>query len=346
MKILVDLHAMDINNGLVSNTGGEGRWGQSWAKLLGERGHEVTCICGGSASWGISQSISNIKLTNQCPEERFDMALFTGEDAHIDRKADLYIYMFWSPDFIVKSPELYNRNDQIIVCPWKHHFHRFKTKKWGDYNNPFAGKSYLMPTPVSQHMLPSNFNSNTIAWTSRWGPITSNDVYFLAFIRLIKKYSFNAKIFMSENFYHHCNENEGENGVRKIKEHLSLVQTKLELLPSLTHNQIMNILKETKVGVPYGGGSSIPELIFSGSLPLPSLSPDLLLEIDNTIYNIPYPLTVDNITSIWERAITDQSFYEKTLKIYQESLVDSIYDNSIKHLQNIINKHIGNYLKV
>lgn len=345
MKILVDLHAMDINNGLVSNTGGEGRWGQSWAKLLGERGHEVTCMCGGSASWGISKPIPNIKLINYRPKEYFDIALFTGEYGYTDRMADLYIYMFWSPDFIVRTPEFYIRDNQIIVCPFRHHMHRFLSSKWGNYDNPFVWKSYLMPTPVAEKMLPPNFNSNSIAWTGRWGPMRSDDIYFLAFIELIKKYSLNAKIFMSENFYHYCSENEGKEGVRKIEEHLSSIHD-LELLPSLTHSQVLDILKETKAGVPYGGGSSIPELIFSGSLPLHSMSPDLLSEIDKTIYNISYPLTVYNIFNIWERAITDQPFYEKTLKIYQESLVDNLYDNSIKYLQDIVTKHIDHNIKV
>lgn len=339
MKILVDLHAMNINDGLVSNTGGEGRWGQSWAKLLGERGYDVTCICGGSASWGNFQPIPNVKLINYWPEEHIDVALFTGEDEHI-RKADLCIYMFWSPDFIVKKPYFYNRDNQIIVCPFKHHMHRFQTSNYGDYNNPFVEKSYLMPTPVVYSTSPPNFNSNTIAWTSRWGPMTSNDIYFLAFIKLIKKYSFNTKILMSENFYHYTKEREGQNGVRKIKGHLSSIHD-LELLPSLTHSQVLNILKETKVGIPYGGGSSIPELIFSGSLPLPSMSPDLLYDIDKTIYDDPYPSTVEGILKIWEKAITDKSFYEKALKIYQESLVDNLYDNSIKHFQDITMKYIN-----
>lgn len=341
MKVLVDLHAMDIYNGLVSNTGGEGRWGQSWAKLLGERGHEVTCICGGGANWGISHPVSNVKLVNYIPNELFDIALFPGEDAHSDRKARLYIYMFWSPDFIVRTPDLYNRKDQSIVCPFKHHMHRFQTPKWGSYNNPFIDKTYLMPTPVSKNMLPPNFSSNTIAWTSRWGPLSSNDIFFLAFIRLIRKYSLNTKIFMSENFYHYVREKEGQNGVIKLKEHLSYIHD-LELLPSLTQSQVFDTLKETKAGVPYEGGSSIPELIFSGSLPLPSMAPDLLTEIDKTIYGNDYQLTSEGILALWERAMNDQPFYEKVLKIYQESLVDNLYDNSVKHLQDIVTKHIGN----
>lgn len=336
MKILIEMLAMDIHNGLISNTGSEGRWAQSWARLLAERGHDVTCVCTGNFGWGSMKPVPNIELRADIPPDHFDLALCPGEESQRKKTANLYIYMFFSPCFILENPWMYANDNQVIVCPFSQYLHLFDKES----GNPYYNKTYLLPTPTAQQMHPPHFESNVITWSVRWGPQSCADPYIHAMIYIANKHNLHTKIFMKDNFFWHLWENEGNEGVAQLEHSLQYLPS-VEWLPSLTIDQVYDVLKTTKVCVPYQpGGSSLPEQIVCGALPLPLHGTRYIVpHVDKKLYTDPYPTSIDELISLWEKPLTDRNFYEEAVKLYQEEMKHTLHDNCIQYLKDILAKY-------
>lgn len=341
MKIAVDLHFSNLKDGLYTDMGSEGRWGTNWAKLLAKNGHQVDCICSENVyGWGSSPPIPNINFVNRIAENnKYDIALLPGPEVPQGVKAGLYIFMHFSPQTIVSSSrELYKQDNCIIVYPLEIQF-RFP----GMPQNKYENKTYSMPTPVAENMQHPNYNRlPSIAWTDRWGPGLTSDIYFNSFIKFAKIYDLHTRIFSYDRFYVQMREHEYEDGVRKMREQLASLKS-VEKIPSIPVNQLVEKLKITKFALnTHGGGlgGSMLEQIVSGSFPLPSAcTGSLFHSVDVELYNNPYPGTIDGIIKNWEIPLQDESFYISSIKAYQKEVEPHLYDNCLNQFSKIISNY-------
>lgn len=345
MKIAVDIHFSNLKDGLYTNMGGEGRWACSWAKLLAENGQQVDCICSENVfGWGSSPPIPNINFMNRVDEnKKYDIVLLPGPEIPRNLKASLHIFNHFSPCTIVSSDQgLYKSDNSIIVYPFETNF-RYPTNPTNIYEN----KTYSMPTPIAESMQPPDFNRQpSIAWTSRWGPSTSDDKHFNSMVKFAKIHDLHTRIFSYQNFFVHLQENESrgdeyKDGVKKAKEQLDSLRL-LEGIPSLPVNQLMDKLKVTKFSLStHGGGlgGSMLEQVASGACPLPGTGTRYTFpHIDPKFYDNPYPETIDGIIKNWEISLNDESFYVSIIKAYQKDIEPHLYSNCLNQFSKIISK--------
>lgn len=353
MEIAADIHFSNLKDGLYTNMGGEGRWACSWAKLLAENGQHVDCICSENVyGWGSSPPIPNInfvnRLENRTDEDNtYDIALLPGPEIPRGIKADLYIYNHFSPCTIVSSDHLglYRSDNSIIVYPFETNF-RYITNP----PNRYEYKTYAMPTPIAENMQSPDFNRQpSVAWTSRWGPTTSGDIYFNSMVKFARIHNLRTRIFSYQNFFVHLQENESrgveyKDGVRIVREKLDSLRMlqPIEEIPSIPVNQLMDKLKVTKFSLStHGGGlgGSMLEQVASGACPLPGTGTYYTFpHVDSKFYDVPYPQTIDGIVKNWEMPLNDESFYVSIIKAYQKAIEPHLYSNCLNQFSKIISK--------
>lgn len=314
--------------------GSEGRWATNWSKLLAENGHQVQCICSENVYRNIP-SIPNLDITSRITENKYNIALLPGPAIPQGLNADLYLFMHFSPLTILSSDrELYKPDNTIIVYPVDAQF------KSSELPKRYENKTYFMPTPIAEKMHPPDYNRPlSIAWTDRWGPSLTSDIYFNSLIRFSRTYNLNTIVFSFQNFYTHVIENEHEDGMRKLNQQLDSLES-LEKIPSLPSNELIEKFKTTKFVLnTHGGGlgGSMLEQIIHGAFPLPATNTSYFFShIDSKLYNNPYPGTMDEIIRNWEIPLKDESFYISALKEYQKEVEPHLYGNCLKQFSKIM----------
>lgn len=359
MKIAVDLHFTNLKDGLYTDMGSEGRYAAKWAELLANNGQQVYCICGDNTYRNISWASNDIHIPNiniisnpsEIIKNRYDIAIIPGAVIPYGVIADLYMFMHFSTfsinsnDGKIFHPESYIHDNSIIVYPLETQF-RNPINPYNIYEN----KTYFMPLPIAENMQSPDYNRlPSIAWTSRWGPWVSDDIYFHSMVKFAKIHNLQTKIFSFQNFYHRVRETEHEEGVKKIKEQLDLLKSSLlkssitiEEIPSVPVNQLIEKLKITKFALSThkgGLGGSMLEQVAYATFPLPGIGTKWVFpRVDLELYDNPYPETIDGIIKNWEIPLQDESFYTSSIKAYQKDVEPHLYSNCINQFSKIISK--------
>ena len=343
-----------MTQGLNSPTPGEGRWGQSLARILAENGHQVDCISGRKdfpPSWGNSEPVHNVTIGYEVSRHVvYDLVIYTPWDHQfngsdwescltIPMKARYWVHCQFSWGKSVKDNHTCYNNRHILAYPYIQEGGQFPTDR---DENPYP--TFPLPMPLYRELAPLNVEKRKhLMWSTKdvfhpeWpeghhvpriGHATMK-----AIKRLREKHEFDTH-FLSTKYFdpsvsRHAQQYEINHLVASIPG-----ATSHDLVPRDT---LLDWFSTSRITTIVSGLlGSFGESIVSGSVPLcylghiyrdPAKKHGILLDTFNA--------TEDEIYDCMERLYEDDDLYMNVIQDYRHEMRYYSYDTSYSYFKDM-----------